>query len=199
MKDNLLVAENIRCAVGRRPLFDGISLVVAPGDLVEVRGANGTGKSTLLRCLAGLAEPDAGEVRRHGSIAYLGHRPGISGRMTAVENLGWLAGIRLDVAHLGAIDAALSRLGLADARDELCDTLSAGQQRRAALARLLVCAADLWVLDEPLTSLDDAGAGVVRELLDEHRGIGGAAVCATHRSLSDGRRGAPGRILALGP
>ncbi len=195
---SLLVARNIRYELGRRQLFGGISVAIEPGDLVEIRGANGSGKSTLLRCLVGLAEPDEGEVRRQASVVYLGHRPGVSGRLTPAENLRWAAGLRGEALNAARLDAALVRLGLADARGELCDSLSAGQQRRAALARLVVCRSDLWVLDEPLTSLDDAGADLVCELIAEHRAAGGGAVCATHRSLSRARGSAPVRIVALG-
>ena len=197
MNESLLVAENLRCIVGARALFVGLSFAVEAGELIEVRGANGSGKSTLLRCLAGLAEPESGDVGRRVEVQYLGHRPGNSGRMTPVENLQWLAGLRGVARDSGSIDHALERVGLGDARHELCDTLSAGQQRRAALARLLVAPAALWILDEPLTSLDDAGVESVRELIAEQRARGGGAVCATHRGLTVGSASA--RIVALSP
>ncbi len=195
MNENLLVAENLRCIVGPRALFAGLSFVVEAGELIEVRGANGSGKSTLLRCLVGLAEPQTGDVHRRVEAQYLGHRSGNSGRMTPVENLQWLAGLRGVEQDRGCIDHALLRVGLGDARHEVCDSLSAGQQRRAALARLLVAPAALWILDEPLTSLDDAGVELVRELLAEHSARGGGAVCATHRALTAGAASA--RVVAL--
>ncbi|MDE0661701.1 MAG: ATP-binding cassette domain-containing protein, partial [Gammaproteobacteria bacterium] len=92
MQDHLLVAEAIRCSVGDRVLFSELSLVVRPGDRVEIRGPNGSGKSTLLRCLVGLHEPDSGAVDRTADGVYVGHRSGICGRMTPIENLRWFAG-----------------------------------------------------------------------------------------------------------
>ncbi|MCY3622356.1 MAG: heme ABC exporter ATP-binding protein CcmA [Gammaproteobacteria bacterium] len=183
MEHDLLVAENIRCTVGDRVLFDELSFSARAGDLVEIRGPNGSGKSTLLRCLVGLHEPDAGDVRRPVDGLYVGHRSGICGRMTPIENLRWLAGITDSNADDGSIEGALGRVGLDDARHDVCDSLSAGQQRRVSLARLLVSAAPLWILDEPLTALDDDGRDLVGNLLARHRAIGGAAVCATHQTL----------------
>ncbi|MDE0037489.1 MAG: cytochrome c biogenesis heme-transporting ATPase CcmA [Gammaproteobacteria bacterium] len=196
MEDDLLVAENVRCTVGDRVLFDELSLSLRPGDLVEIRGSNGSGKSTLLRCLVGLHEPDAGDIHRNVDSLYVGHRPGICGRMTPIESLRWLAGITNSNADTAFIGVALDRVGLDEARHDVCDSLSAGQQRRVALARLLVSAAPLWILDEPLTALDDDGRDLVGELLTQHRAIGGAAVCATHQTLPT----APGgtRTVTLG-
>ncbi|MCY3837711.1 MAG: heme ABC exporter ATP-binding protein CcmA [Gammaproteobacteria bacterium] len=183
MEDDLLVAENIRCAVGDRVLFDELSLSLQPGELVEIRGPNGSGKSTLLRCLVGLHEPDAGEIHRTVDSLYVGHRSGICGRLTPIENLRWLAGIAGSNADDVSIRAALGHVGLGDARHDVCDSLSAGQQRRLTLARLLVSPAPLWILDEPLTALDDDGRDLVGDLLTRHRTTGGAAVCATHQAL----------------
>lgn len=197
LNDSLLVAENLRCIVGPQALFVGLSFSVESGDLIEVRGANGSGKSTLLRCLVGLAAPESGDVQRRVEAQYLGHRPGNSGRMTPVENLRWSAGLRVVKGGTGAIDNALARVGLGDAGHKMCDSLSVGQQRRAALARLLVAPAPLWILDEPLTSLDDAGLELVRELLAEHRSRGGGAVCATHLALTPGT--AAVKVVALSP
>lgn len=196
--DDLLVAENIRCAVGGRSLFDGLSLSVGAGGLVEVRGANGSGKSTLLRCLVGLHEPDSGTVRRNVESLYVGHRSGICPRLTPVENLRWHLGFAGAKTDAGAIDGALVRVGLDDVRDDLCDALSAGQQRRVALARLLVCPAPVWILDEPLTALDAAGRGFMCDLIDQHRSAGGAAVCATHETLPAGRGQGPAAVVVLG-
>jgi len=199
VNDHLLVAENLRCTVGQRDLFAHLSLAVGAGELVEVRGANGSGKSTLLRCLVGLAEPDAGDVHRGGSVRYHGHLPGVSGRMTATENLRWLAGIDGEEVAGDSIEAALVRVGLGDARHTLCDALSAGQVRRAALARLLVGAADLWILDEPLTSLDESGVELVRGLVAEQLARGGAAVCATHRTVAAADKAPVARVVDLSP
>ena len=184
MSQPLLNADGLTCVVAGQGLFSALDLAVLPGDLVEVRGPNGCGKSTLLRCLAGLYHPGAGRVVRSAPVAYLGHKSGLCPDMTPVENLRWFAaldGVRVDAA---ALAEAMERVGLGAARYDRCGMLSAGQQRRAALARLLVGRAGVWLLDEPLTALDDAGCALTRGFLDEHRARGGAAVCATHRTLA---------------
>lgn len=202
MNAPLLVAEHLTFTaadgdLGRRDLFRDFDLAVGRQDLVEVRGPNGSGKSTLLRCLAGLVKPAAGRVERHAGIEYLGHRSGLSGRLTPLENARWVARLRGHRPAASVLDAAMARVGLGGARDDPCATLSAGQQRRAALARLLVCAADVWLLDEPLTALDDVGAALVRELIAQHRAAGGAAVCATHRELRPPATTALGSLPAI--
>ena len=210
-----MTATGLACSVAERRLFKDLDVVAEAGDLVEVRGANGAGKSTLLRGLAGLHEFQAGRVRRAVPFEYLGHRVGLSDRLTPVENLRWLAGLRgprtegAASAREPEIRDALARLGLQDLADEPCATLSAGQRRRAALARLAFRAPPLWLLDEPLAALDDAGAALVRQLIADHRAAGGAAVCATHQSASAPGRAAgkpsgqaretPSRIVSLGP
>lgn len=164
-------------------LFDDLSLAVTGGDLIEVRGPNGSGKSTLLRCLAGLLAPRQGRVWRRGGIDYVGHKSGLCERLTATENLRWLTSVRGDAAKSTAPMAALRRMALAGAAHDLCGAMSAGQMRRAALARLVPDPAHVWLLDEPLTALDDAGVHLLRDLIAAHRLRGGAVVCATHRAL----------------
>ena len=198
VEDDLLVAETIRYTVGDRVLFDELSISVRSGDLVEIRGPNGSGKSTLLRCLVGLHEPDVGSIRRTVDSLYVGHRPGICGRMTPIENLRWSAGIADSNAAAEAIRSALGRVGLDGALHDACDSLSAGQQRRVSLARLLISAAPLWILDEPLAALDDDGRDLVGELLACHRATGGAAICATHQPLSATANAERTYTLALG-
>ena len=184
MSRPLLNARGLTCIVAGQRLFTALDLAVLPGDLVEVRGPNGCGKSTLLRCLAGLYHPEAGRVERSAPFTYLGHRAGLSADMTPLENLRWFAGIDGVRVEPATLDEAMDRVGLGAARFDHCGMLSAGQQRRAALARLLVGQATVWLLDEPLTALDDAGSALTRGFIDEHRAGGGAAVCATHRSLA---------------
>ena len=180
----LLRAEGLSCAVGGRVLFQHLDLTAAPADLIEVRGPNGSGKSTLLRCLAGVLAPDAGRVRRGCGIDFVGHRPGVSAQLTALENLRWLARLRGDAISVDAERAAMDGVGLGAARHDLAATLSAGQLRRAALARLQPGKPKVWLLDEPLTGLDVDGARMLMELINAHRARGGAAVCATHRPLT---------------
>ena len=180
----LLVAEKLSCVVGGRALFRDLSIILRPGDLVEVRGRNGGGKSTLLRCLAGLLPASAGQVRRRCGIDYVGHKPGLCGRLTAAENLHWLAALRGRRADGREIANVMGQVGLDGAGQQPCGALSAGQLQRAALARLSFGGARAWLLDEPLAALDDDGAVMFQDALAAHRARGGAAVCATHRPLT---------------
>lgn len=180
----LLVAEGISCVVAERRLFHDLDIAAGAGELVEIRGDNGSGKSTLLRGLAGLHEFRDGHVRRHANCEYLGHRTSMCERLTPLENIRWLTQMRGQRVLLGAVESALARLGLDGAMHELCGTLSAGQQRRAALARVSVSDAPLWLLDEPLTALDQSGVERVRQLVAEHRAAGGSVICATHAPVA---------------
>ena len=182
--DPFLVVKGASCAVASGCLFYDLDITVGRGELVEIRGANGSGKSTLLRGLAGLRELTAELLERHVAFEYIGHRTGLAERLTPVENIRWLTRLKGRKDDSQVVEAAMIRLGLAAVADELCSTLSAGQQRRAALARLVATNAPLWLLDEPLAALDQAGADILRELVAAHLAAGGAAVCATHASVA---------------
>ena len=204
MDGTLLRARELTSVVGGGALFERLDLAVDAGDLVEVRGPNGCGKSTLLRCLAGLGEPTSGRVERRAPLTYLGHKTALSADMTPLENLAWfaaIAGLGVDAA---ALERALDGVALGAARYDRCGVLSAGQARRAALARLLLGNVPCWLLDEPLTALDDAGSSLVRRMVADHRRRGGAVVCATHGALTtpaerpDEDRLRQPRVVALG-
>ena len=196
--DRLLVAEGLGCTVDGRRLFADVSFVASAGDLLEVRGPNGSGKSTLLRGLAGLRTFNAGSVETRGRAAYVGHKSGMSERLTPLGNMGWLLRLQGKRVDAGALDEAFSRVGLGAARFDPCGTLSAGQLRRAAFARLLLCDADVWLLDEPMTAMDSAGTALVQYMIAEHRAAGGAAVCATHRALEAAASGTA-HVVSLEP
>jgi heme exporter protein A len=183
LPDSLLSAHALSCERDGRVLFDGLDVDVGQGDIVELRGANGSGKTTLLRCLAGLTEDFVGHVDRRAPFLYLGHRGGLNRELTARENLRWYAALAGVAGTDSALDRALDDVGLAGYALTPCQQMSAGQQRRVTLARLCFADMPLWLLDEPLTALDDAGCELVRELLDAHRRRGGGAVCATHPRL----------------
>ena len=176
---SLLQLTDLACERDGRTLFRALNLAVLPGHCVELTGPNGSGKSTLLRCITGLYPDYEGEIEVD-SFHYLGHKAGISPLLTPAQNLQWYAGF--DGAEVD-VEKALERLGLAGYELVRCHHLSAGQQRRVSLARLLVTQADLWLLDEPFTALDSAGQNLVRELIGEHQQSGGAALCATHQAL----------------
>jgi heme exporter protein A len=189
LQASLLTARALRCERDGRTLFEGLNLDIRPGDVVELTGPNGSGKTTLLRCLVGLTADFDGQVERSGAFSYVGHRGGLNLQLTPLQNLRWSAAIEGSDASSKTLSSLLDRVGLAGYEFTPCQQLSAGQQRRAALARLGLRSAALWLLDEPLTALDDAGCALVRDLLDGHRRAGGAALCATHQSLQlDGVR-----------
>jgi heme exporter protein A len=189
LQASLLTARGLRCERDGRTLFEGLNLDIHPGDVVELTGPNGSGKTTLLRCLVGLTADFDGQIERAGAFSYVGHRGGLNLQLTPLQNLRWSAAIEGSDASSKTLSALLDRVGLAGYELTPCQQLSAGQQRRAALARLGLGNAALWLLDEPLTALDEAGCALVRDLLDRHRRAGGAALCATHQSLQiDGAR-----------
>lgn len=169
------------------PVFAPVRLDVAAGELVVVTGANGSGKTTLLRLLAGLASPSAGTVTRSATaIAWVGHRLAVKDDLTVLENLRFARDF--DGAGRTPPEAACKRVGLGDARHREARTLSAGQRKRCALARLLVAPAPLWLLDEPYANLDRDGVAMVDALLDDHLDAGGACVMSTHGGLTPAGR-----------
>lgn len=193
----LLAAEALSCSVAGRWLFRDLHLALEPSGLIEVRGANGSGKSTLLRGLAGLHAFQAGVVRREGALEYIGHKAGLSARLTVFENIRWQLAQRGQTTNAESIRKALIAVDLGGAEDDFCDALSAGQLRRAALVRLIVGSASVWLLDEPLTALDQDGVQLVKRLIADHRDRGGGVVCATHASVRAPCDPHPFRTLAL--
>ncbi len=189
----LLTGRDLAVIRGERALFTGLGFALAAGELLAIEGPNGSGKTSLLRAIAGLIEPDDGDVRwrgdsvrrqrqaYHAELAWMGHRPGFKGDLTPVENLRFESGLR--AAPPAATDAVFERLGLARLRRVPFRLLSAGQQRRLALARLALSGATLWLLDEPFTNLDAAGRDQVQALIGEHLAGGGLAIAASHQEL----------------
>lgn len=185
MNQPLLDAVALRCERGGRLLFDDLSLSVAAGESLQIGGVNGSGKTSLLRILAGLLPADAGRVRRPAAteLLWLGHAPGIAEGLTAAENLHSLASLWRPTSR-EACRAALASVGLADWADEPCGQLSAGQRRRVALARLqLPEPPRLWLLDEPFTALDAITCTQLEERLRAHCAAGGGLVLTSHREL----------------
>ncbi|MCU1715976.1 cytochrome c biogenesis heme-transporting ATPase CcmA [Pseudomonas sp. 5P_3.1_Bac2] len=194
MTHPVLDAVALACERDWRVLFEQLELRLVPGDMLQVVGPNGSGKTSLLRLLAGLMPPSAGEIRLYGqplssqraelarTLLWLGHAPGIKGLLTAEENLTWLCALH-QPASREAIWQALHAVGLRGFEDVPCHTLSAGQQRRVGLARLYLPGPKLWVLDEPFTALDKAAVTQLELHLAQHCEQGGLVVLTTHHEM----------------
>ena len=193
---NMLRAAGLACVRGERRLFADISFTLSAGTLLEVRGPNGSGKTSLLRIVCGLLAPAAGEIAWNGQsireldesyracLAYVGHLNGVKDELDAAENLAIAARLAGLAADSGTITNALREFGLAGYERLPCKLLSQGQKRRAALARLALSGArTLWVLDEPFAALDSAGVAQTRSLVEAHLARGGIAVLTTHQDV----------------
>ena len=205
--DPLLETVDLSCSRGDRLLFEGLAVRIAPGEVVQIHGPNGSGKTTLLRILCGLLPPTGGHIRWRGrdlppgapelraDIQYVGHAGGVKLDLTARENLD--VAVALSARTTGTtLDSALARLEIARFDDTPARILSAGQRQRVALARLLICAGALWVLDEPFTALDAHGVAIIDTMLREHLEAGGAAMIASHHPVA--LTGVTPRLVRIG-
>jgi heme exporter protein A len=199
----VLEARDLDCERGGRTLFRGLSFTLKEGELVRVAGANGRGKTSLLRILCGLLAPTAGEVRWKGEpvrvqreeysrqLVFLGHAPAVKDELTAGENLSIACRLAGNARSNTDVTAALRALHVPESK--WVRTLSQGQRRRAALARLALSReVPLWLLDEPLAALDAQAVGLVEGLIAEHIGQGGMVVYTTHQEAR-----VQGRVIDL--
>ena len=192
----MLQASRLECVRGDRRLFSGVSFALKAGELLHIEGANGAGKTSLLRIVLGLASLESGEVRWNDApirslgdeyrreLAYCGHSTALKDDLSAVENTQAAAALAGRSMDRGAALAALDRAGIATATAELpVRNLSQGQKRRVALARLPQGGAKLWALDEPFAALDAVGIEWLRELIEAHVAAGGLALVTSHQPL----------------
>lgn len=201
---NRFSGHDLTCIRGERTVFQGLGFSVASGEALVLTGANGSGKSSLLRLMAGLLRPAAGAVRwddadafadpdaHHARLHYVGHLDAVKPVLTVAENVSFWAAMRGG----GNVGGALAAFGVGHLADVPGRFLSAGQKRRVALARVLAAPAPLWLLDEPATALDKAATALLREAIAGHRATGGMVVVSTHADL--GLDGATGLDLGQG-
>lgn len=191
----MLQLNAFTCIRDDEPLFKPQSVVINPGDVVQIAGPNGAGKTTLLRSLCGLFDSFEGEILWRGKalnrvrhdfltqLLYLGHLSGVKKSLTARENLAWFAGVNGLVKTL-EVESILAKVGLAGYADIHCHQMSAGQHRRVGLARLYFDTSPLWVLDEPFTAIDKQGVARLENKIQEHAAKGGTVILTTHQALS---------------
>lgn len=191
----LLSVRSLECARGDELIFEDLSFEVSGGEILQVLGANGSGKTSLLRILSGLSTASAGHIvwqdrpvaedaaEWQSQLQYLSHAMGITATLSVEENLRYAIAIANRPLQ-NTLDDALARVGLHHVRRVQAGRLSAGQRQRAALARLLLIPALVWLLDEPLTALDKAGKALLESMLTEHAMAGGLALVATHQALT---------------
>ena len=191
----MLAARELFCGRDDRVLFKNLNFDLKEGRVLQVQGSNGRGKTTLMRILCGLNDGYEGSIKWYGqeieeqaagfysSLLYIGHRVGVSKVLTPIENLRWSCSLKQAISD-EQIMAALKEVGLRGFEESPCYTLSAGQQQRVSLARLIISPARLWVLDEPFTALDSKGVAQLEELLKRQAQAGGSVMVTTHHSLS---------------
>lgn len=185
----VLEVKNLSYFRNEEKIFGPINFILDSGSALLVTGANGSGKTTLLRVLSGLLKAQTGEIlvyKPEGahndlshSCAYLAHKPGHKAELSCLENLEYLQAV-FDRPKTELIEATLSKVGLAGYEDTQARQLSAGQNKRLGLARLLICQSPCWLLDEPYANLDLQGIELVNELIAEQTALGGAVLLTTH-------------------
>ncbi len=191
----MLEIQQLECTRGDHVLFSNLNFSLRDGEILHVRGSNGSGKTSLLRIVCGLLLPSAGQVRwagenirslreeYTGDVTYLGHLNGIKGDLSGLENLqlgGKLDG--LDVAEQEAL-GVLGKMGLRGREDLPTKVLSQGQKRRVALARLLLCKTKLWILDEPFVALDVKAVAYLQSVIQQHLERNGMVIFTTHQEV----------------
>lgn len=190
----MLTVKNLYCERDERVLFENLDFSVAEGEVWQIQGSNGSGKTTLLRILCGLNDEFSGEIYWRGKeqgkarqefnheVFYLGHAPAINKTLTPKENLNWFCASR-GLTNTDQVKTVLNSFNLYGYEDMPCYLMSAGQQRRVSLARMLLSQAKLWIVDEPFTALDKQGVEELEALLSAHALAGGAIILTTHHSL----------------
>ena len=186
MDDQMLRVESAGCERDGRVLFKDLSFTLSSGQLLQVIGGNGSGKSSLLRILLGLYTDYWGEV--NWSLVepplYLGHRLGVKQSLTVVENLRWYSDLRESRVDGVRIHDAIAKLGLLGCENAIVENLSEGQRKRVALGQFLIMENKCWVMDEPFSAIDDEGLSFLMDMLEEHLDSDGSVIIATHQAIT---------------
>lgn len=187
---SLLNIHNLSCQRGYNQLFSGLSFKVNAGDILRIAGTNGSGKTSLLKILAGLNMAEEGSIaldqylvksdEYQTEVFYLGHLSALSAELSCIENLEFLTGLNKSIDQQLLVQA-LEQVGLKGYEDEYCAKLSAGQKRRVILAGLFISSAKIWLLDEPFTALDPQGVKIVEDCINKHCAQGGLCLFTTHQ------------------
>ncbi|WP_281648246.1 cytochrome c biogenesis heme-transporting ATPase CcmA [Parendozoicomonas sp. Alg238-R29] len=190
-----LSVSGLTCERDERILFESLDFTLSVGEILQVSGPNGAGKTTLMRVIAGLSLDFRGQINwcnqpveddRPGfqsSLLYMGHQPGVKSTMTPEENLQWAMGLHRSLTR-EEIWGALEKVKLRGYEDVPCYQLSAGQNRRVALARLFLAKQKLWILDEPFTAIDKLGVAELEQTLVDHASSGGLVMMTTHHEMN---------------
>ena len=190
----MLKLDNVSYSRNNNMIINQFNLEVTKGSLIEIKGSNGVGKTTLLKLMAGLIEVDAGEINWHdqpitnidanykSAFTFIGHKFGIKLQLTVLENLQFMQ-LLANTNHNFDLITACEIVGLQDYQNQVCTNLSAGQLQRLALARLLINKYDLWILDEPFANLDAAGINLLINLAKEQMQTG-MIVISTHQDIN---------------
>ena len=182
----MLEVRGVSCSRNDEPLFSDLSFKVEEGTALQIRAANGVGKTTLLKTIAGLLTPDVGQIITPQPLLYIGHKTNLHPALTPIQNLEFLCAMStpwLDITR-AQLDDALDFVGLNAQRDILCEDLSAGQCQRVNLARMHLCSCKLWILDEPLVHLDSNSKDLFLKICSTHLAAAGLLLLATHNDLN---------------
>jgi len=192
---SLLELKQLTCERDQRCLFTGLQMSLEGGDIVQIVGPNGSGKTSLIRLLTTMSNDYQGDILWQGQslvdsrldylnhLLYLGHLPAVKKALSPRENLAWFSGMSQGHTQLD-LDKALAEVGLEGFENVPCYSLSAGQLRRVALARLHLTPARVWILDEPFTAIDVQGVERLERLVAEHAAGGGLVIITTHQTLN---------------
>lgn len=190
--NDILLGHNLTCIRGDRPVFSDLDFELPPGRALILKGANGSGKSSLMKIIAGLLPAQNGKISYAGqdilgdkdwishNICYLAHKNGMKAEMTVAENLAFWANLE---QHDGDVALEAAKIGIDHCLDLPVCYLSSGQARRAALTRVLCHPAKFWLLDEPTVGLDSTGVDLLADLMNDHLNKGGRILAATHIEL----------------